>query len=207
VCLVFSNYFTTTYIKCCERPRTLFPMARRTRLLACTALLSTVFLTLLLLRDATTSLDYPYNKDDDTAPTHSIQAPLPVPAPSPKSEWCQYNDCLKGKWAPRNPPFNDLADFQQAYKNGQEPIWSRAPIPSPSISGLEFTDEERAVLEEQRLVDLMNYVWVPTEGAGKMKKWDPEEFVVQMLRTPGGLILIGGESSAFLGLGIRGLIA
>jgi hypothetical protein len=65
---------------------------------------------------------------------------------------------------------------------------------------LEFTDEERAVLEEQRLVDLMNYVWVPTEGAGKMKKWDPEDFVVQMLRTPGGLILVGGESSAcFLG--------
>jgi len=53
------------------------------------------------------------------------------------------------------------------------------------------------VLEEQRLVDLMNYVWVPTEGAGRMKKWDPEEFVVQMLRTPGGLILIGGESASF----------
>ncbi|KIJ90282.1 hypothetical protein K443DRAFT_116803, partial [Laccaria amethystina LaAM-08-1] len=172
-----------------------FPIARRSRLLACTALLSTLFLTLLLLRDATTSLDYPYNKDHDTAPTRSIQAPLPVPAPSPKSQWCQYNDCLKGRWAPRNPPFNNLANFQQAYKNGQEPIWSRAPIPSPSISGLEFTDEERAVLEEQRLVDLMNYVWVPTEGAGKMKNWNPEDFVVQMLRTPGGLILIGDSIS------------
>jgi hypothetical protein len=31
-----------------------------------------------------------------------------------------------------------------------------------------------------------------------MKKWDPEEFVVQMLKTPGGLIFIEGKSSAFL---------
>ena len=88
-----------------------------------------------------------------TSPTH--QAPLPVPAPSPKSQWCQYNDCLEGKWVPRNPSFKNLAEFQEAYKNNQEPIWSRAPIPSPSISGLEFTDEERAVLETQRFIDLM----------------------------------------------------
>ena len=71
------------------------------------------------------------------------------------------------------------------------------PVPSPSLSGLEFSDEEKAVLEEQRFVDLMNYVWLLTEGVGNMKKWDPEEFVVQMLRTPGGLIMIGGQSASF----------
>ena len=203
VCLEwFSKYFTTTYINCGERARTFLsspPMARRTRVLACAALLSTLFLTFRLLRDATTSFDqshHPYG-DFATSPTH--QAPLPVPAPSPKSEWCQYNDCLKGKWVPRNPSFKNLAEFQEAYKNNQEPIWSRAPIPSPSISGLEFTDEERAVLETQRFIDLMNYVWEPTEGMGKMKKWDPEEFVVQMLRTPGGLIMIGGQYTFFFG--------
>ena len=146
------------HIKRCERARTFLsspPMARRTRVLACAALLSTLFLTFRLLRDATTSFDqshHPYN-DFGTSPTH--QAPLPVPAPSPKSEWCQYNDCLKGKWVPRNPSFKNLAEFQEAYMNKQEPIWSRAPIPSPSISGLEFTDEERAVLETQRFIDLM----------------------------------------------------
>ena len=190
-CAFDHNVFAT------RQPCLLFPMARRLRILACAALLSTLFLTFRLLRDATTSFDqshHPY--DFGTSPTH--QAPLPVPAPSPKSEWCQYNDCLKGKWVPRNPSFKNLAEFQQAYKNNQEPIWSRAPIPSPSISGLEFTDEEKAVLETQRFIDLMNYVWEPTEGLGKMKKFDPEEFVVQMLRTPGGLIMIGGQFVFFV---------
>ena len=53
------------------------------------------------------------------------------------------------------------------------------------------------MLETKRFIDLMNYVWEPTEGMGKMKKWDPEEFVVQMLRTPGGLIMIGGQYAFF----------
>ena len=190
-----------------ERFFILCPMARRTRLLACAALLSTLFLTFHLLRDATRSFDqshHPY--DYGTSPTKSVQVHLPVPAPSPKSEWCQYNDCLKGKWVPRNPSFKNLAEFQEAYKNSQEPIWSRAPIPSPSISGLEFTDEESAVLETQRFLDLMNYVWLPNDGMGKMKNWDPEEFVVQMLRTPGGLIMIGGQSASFFPAGMRELI-
>ena len=43
----------------------------------------------------------------------------------------------------------------------------------------------------------MNYVWEPTEGMRKMKNWPPEEYVVQMLRTRGGLILIGGKSAFF----------
>jgi hypothetical protein len=110
-----------------RQPCILCPMARRTCILACAALLSTLFLTFRLLRDATASFDqshHPYG-DFRTSPTH--QAPLPVPAPSPKSEWCQYNDCLKGKWVPRNLSFKNLAEFQEAYKNNQEPIWSRAP--------------------------------------------------------------------------------
>ena len=41
---------------------------------------------------------------------------------------------------------------------------------------------------------------------GKMKIWDPEEFVVQMLRTLGGLIMIGGEFAFFMFFRMRGLI-
>ena len=72
------------------------------------------FLTFHLLRDATLSFDQSHDPYDyGTSPTNSVQAHLPLPAPSPKSEWCQYNDCLKGKWVPRNRSFKNLAEFQE----------------------------------------------------------------------------------------------
>lgn len=113
-------------------------------------------------------------------------APNKIPAPI--SPWCEGNECSRGSWKPRSPLFTSLADFQMAYANHQEPMWSRCPsVVPPDVS---WTEEERQRADEKRIVDLNNWVWTPSSG--KMKQWDPEAFLVRCLKSPGGVILIGG---------------
>ena len=53
-----------------------------------------------------------------------------------------------------------------------------------------WTAERKHEAGERRLMDIMSWTWKP--DAGQMRDWDAEEFVVRLLRSPGGLIFIGG---------------
>lgn len=121
--------------------------------------------------------------DDFAQPTFQNATPTVDPA------LCQYSECLKGEWVPREPTFTSLADFQAIYATRGESIWDRCPVAS-APEGEERTEEETRRLEEQRLVDIMNWVWKPHRG--EQIPWDPMDFVVRLLKTPGGIVFIGG---------------
>jgi hypothetical protein len=102
------------------------------------------------------------------------------------SPWCAPEECSNGRWEPRKPPFKSMDEFREAYANRQDHIWKgcRAP-PDPSRSS-----SNQAKVDEDRLMQVMSWTWTPY--IGKMKEWNAEEFVIRLLKSPGGLILIGG---------------
>ncbi|KAH6889080.1 hypothetical protein BKA70DRAFT_1330411 [Coprinopsis sp. MPI-PUGE-AT-0042] len=132
--------------------------------------------------------------------THQ-QAPPPVPVeqppahshPKPPSKWCQYNECLKGRWVPRTPPFSNLEEFQEEFASRGSSPWHECPIPDPA-QGEERSEEKAKALKAKRLVDMMNYVWQPERG--RQVPWDPEDFLVRLLKTPAGIIFIGDSVTA-----------
>ena len=102
------------------------------------------------------------------------------------SPWCSPEECSSGRWLPRQPPFRSMDDFRQAYANRQDHVWKgcRAPPNATRTS----SDSEK--VDEERLLNVMSWTWTPY--IGKMKQWDANEFVIRLLKSPGGLILIGG---------------
>jgi hypothetical protein len=136
---------------------------------------------------------------DEEGAHKQAHAPVPVEqAPArahhkPPSKWCQYNECLKGRWRPRNPVFSNLEEFQEEFASRGSSPWHECPIPDP-VEGEQRSEEEAKELKAQRLVNMMNYVWQPERG--QQVPWDPEDFLVRLLKTPAGIIFIGGEWSA-----------
>ncbi|KAJ2927342.1 hypothetical protein H1R20_g9758, partial [Candolleomyces eurysporus] len=108
------------------------------------------------------------------------------------STLCQYNECLKGHWVPRDPPFESLADFQKVFATKGSTIWSKCEIADPP-AGVTRTPEEKQQLEQQRMVDIMNWVWQPARG--EQIPWDAEDLVVRLLKTPGGIVFMGDSLS------------
>lgn len=116
--------------------------------------------------------------------------------------WCEGDQCTKGRWEPRTPvvPSPELLEHESTFPNPYRVSWRYCePPPNPFRS-----EEERRALGEQRSIDVAAWTWVP--DFGKMKAWDAEEFVVRLLRSPGGLILVGGTFSGFSILRILRLI-
>lgn len=105
------------------------------------------------------------------------------------STLCQYNECLKGRWVPRDPPFESLEDFQKVFAARGSTKWSKCNIADPP-KGVTRTPEEKERLEQQRVVDIMNWVWQPARG--EQVPWDADDLVVRLLKTPGGLVIMGG---------------
>ncbi|GAV99304.1 protein [Lentinula edodes] len=72
------------------------------------------------------------------------------------------------------------------YSNLWHPVWDGCGVwdPSGKLEG-----EEKKKLEGQRLVDTLNWEWTP--GRGILLDYDPVDFVVRMLKSPGGLVLVG----------------
>ena len=106
------------------------------------------------------------------------------------SPWCSPEECSTGRWEPRQPPFRSIDDFREAYANRLDHVWKgcRAPIDASNNSSREKADEDR-------LMQVMSWTWAPY--VGKMKEWNAEEFVIRLLKSPGGLILIGGAHFVF----------
>ena len=53
-------------------------------------------------------------------------------------------------------------------------------------------EKEKEKLEQQRLVDIFNWVWQPEKENGKQVEWDAMDFVVRLLKRPGGIVFMGG---------------
>ena len=79
-----------------------------------------------------------------------------------------------------------MDDFREAYANRLDHVWKgcRAPFDMSNNS----SSQEK--VDENRLMQVMSWTWTPY--IGKMKEWNAEDFVVRLLKSPGGLILIGG---------------
>ena len=70
------------------------------------------------------------------------------------------------------------------------PPWPGCPVPWDA-NGNPIEDEaEKERLEGERLARLLNYHWEPSRG--KLIDYDPVAFVVRLLKSPGGLIMVGG---------------
>jgi hypothetical protein len=101
---------------------------------------------------------------------------------------CEPDECTRGSWFPRQPPFQSIADFRKEYP--------KTPFGAFKICGSEENkrgEEDRAIFhlaQEERLVQTMNWVWKPVNG--RMRDWNAIEFVIRLLRSPGGLIFSGG---------------
>lgn len=173
-----------------------------TRRRAFTVVASVLFFVFFVWRPTPPKLPIPsHDTDSGIIPSDDIENPNTAPSniPTPISPWCDGDECSRGSWKPRSPPFTSLADFQTAYANRQDGTWSRCPSVAPP--DVNRTEEERQRADEKRIIDLNNWVWNPSSG--KMKQWDPEAFLVRCLRSPGGVILIGDSISQqhFHGLG------
>lgn len=106
-----------------------------------------------------------------------------------KNPWCQPHECSAGRWEPRQPAFSSLDDFRAAYANRLDRVWKGCrAIPDPTGKSRDSADQSK--VDEDRLMQVMSWTWTPY--AGKLRPWDPEEFIVRLLKSPGGLILIGG---------------
>jgi len=99
--------------------------------------------------------------------------------------WCSPEECSSGRWEPRQPPFTSMDEFRLAYANRLDNVWKGCRAP-PDSSNNSSSPEK---VDEDRLMQVMSWTWTPY--IGKMKKWDAEDFVIRLLKSPGGLILIG----------------
>ncbi|KAG6917497.1 hypothetical protein DXG01_002361 [Tephrocybe rancida] len=105
-----------------------------------------------------------------------------------KDNWCQTVECASGRWEPRQPPFTSLDQFREAYANRLDVLWKGcSAIPDPSGGPKKVST--KGSVDEERLMQVMNWTWTP--NVGELRKWDAEEFMVRLLKSPGGLILIG----------------
>lgn len=131
-----------------------------------------------------------YRDTQEAETLYSEQKPeddvVPVPQVAQSPFLCQSYECAVGKWVPRRDKFTSLEHVQTVYSNLHHPVWSACGIAEPPED-----EEEKKRLEGQRLVDTLNWEWVPDRGM--LLEYDPVEFVVRLLKSPGGLVLVGGE--------------
>ncbi|KAJ3902077.1 hypothetical protein F5879DRAFT_269842 [Lentinula edodes] len=135
--------------------------------------------------------DFPQEEEIETVVYEQKITSVKTPAPRPPPPLlCQSYECGVGKWVPRKESFTSLQDVQTVYSNLWHPVWDGCGVwdPSGKLEG-----EEKKKLEGQRLVDTLNWEWTP--GRGILLDYDPVDFVVRMLKSPGGLVLVGDSIS------------
>ncbi|KAL8277445.1 hypothetical protein RQP46_010167 [Phenoliferia psychrophenolica] len=87
-------------------------------------------------------------------------------------------DSLDGRWTPRVPPYESLDDFTLGDERGR-------------VEAQECISPTGADLE--RTLAVANWVWTPNHCA--MRPWDAEAFVVECLKMPNGIFLVGDSIS------------
>ncbi|KAL1739304.1 hypothetical protein HDZ31DRAFT_14601, partial [Schizophyllum fasciatum] len=114
------------------------------------------------------------------------EAPPPPPPKTEPPPFCKGTECGTGRWRARSPAFGSPSELQKAYANKYDHVWQRCQVPSAE----QIPDAERNELETRRLVDILNWEWVPA-GGKLLMDFDALEFTIRMLKSPGGMILMG----------------
>ncbi|KAL1738228.1 hypothetical protein HDZ31DRAFT_23095, partial [Schizophyllum fasciatum] len=123
--------------------------------------------------------------------SHDVDPPavdVEVVVAEPTSPWCQLGECAVGRWVPRTPQFETLEEMQAAYMNHFEDPWSHCPV-YMDVNGHLVPEDEKPALQAQRIVDLLNWEWKPDRG--RMLDTNFEDFMIRLLRSPGGMVMIG----------------
>ncbi|THU86071.1 hypothetical protein K435DRAFT_843009 [Dendrothele bispora CBS 962.96] len=145
--------------------------------------------------------------DTSNAPNSEVLGLTPDPDPEEQKygHYCPPLKCAQGHWIPRVPQFTT---YEEAHKaiiyNPNDPGYS-LPDPRPVIKKVvddqgkvtttvvkaeeEMTEEEKEENGKERVLEMSNWVW--KSDFGDMVPFDTEEFVIRLLRSPGGLFLIG----------------
>jgi hypothetical protein len=152
-------------------------------------------------------LDQPAaNKEQPTLLPDTVAKSAPDASPSPKGQaYCTQKEYETGHWESIPPEVitEDLLEYEDTLPNPYHVSWHWcAPMPDIRSAGGgrwdhghwdegERTEQEEIILGEQRSVEISAWKWVPEIGREKVKGWNAFEFVVRMLKSPGGLILVG----------------
>ncbi|TRM64463.1 hypothetical protein BD626DRAFT_491897 [Schizophyllum amplum] len=119
-------------------------------------------------------------------PAHPDKVEEVLAPPPPKHDFCKGTECGTGRWRARSPAFGALSELQKAYANKYDHVWQQCLIPASE----QMPEAERKERESRRLVDVLNWEWVPS-GGKLLMDFDALEFTIRMLKSPGGMILMG----------------
>ncbi|KAK7458744.1 hypothetical protein VKT23_009744 [Stygiomarasmius scandens] len=145
--------------------------------------------TLIPAADTNTDLDF----DLDSSEQSEVLAAKPDPEKQHYGKYCPPLKCSYGRWAPRVPQFTTYEEAFQAIifnKNDHGYGLPDPHPPSPPLEeGVEMSEEEKKEGGKQRVLEMANWVW--ESDFGDMVPFDIEEFVIRLLRSPGGLFVVG----------------
>ncbi|KAF5357608.1 hypothetical protein D9758_007430 [Tetrapyrgos nigripes] len=121
----------------------------------------------------------------NSSPSNDLDLDLEIQKYSP---YCPSDRCGQGRWVPRVPRFETVEEVQKAIniesnKNGQD-LGVRLPDPEPEPFASVHAQEKK-----ENLLRTSNWVW--ESDFGELVPFDIEEFVIRLLKSPGGLFLIG----------------
>ncbi|KAF5346805.1 hypothetical protein D9758_015729 [Tetrapyrgos nigripes] len=128
-------------------------------------------------------------------PSEPLKLPPPPPTPEDLEEqryfpYCPPSKCAYGHWIPRPTPFTTFEEAHKAIIYNKNDPGPGLPDPHPPTGeGVEYTEEEKKERGRTRVLEMANWVW--QSDFGEVVKFDVEEFVVRLLRSPGGLIIVG----------------
>ncbi|KAF5346789.1 hypothetical protein D9758_015730 [Tetrapyrgos nigripes] len=128
-------------------------------------------------------------------PSEPLKLPPPPPTPEDLEKqryfpYCPPSKCAYGHWIPRPTPFTTFEEAHQAILFNKNDAGFSLPDPHPpTAEGVEYTEEEKKEGGRKRVLEMVNWIW--QSDFGELVKFDVEEFVVRLLRSPGGLIIVG----------------
>ncbi|KAF5347678.1 hypothetical protein D9758_014841 [Tetrapyrgos nigripes] len=103
--------------------------------------------------------------------------------------FCPSDKCAQGHWVPRVPRFETYEQAENAIntaynKNGEDRGF-RMPDVELEPEPVTITEEQR----RERILEISNWVWKPQFG--EVIPFNVEEFVLKLLKSPGGMFLVG----------------
>ena len=103
----------------------------RTRL---TVFIPTLILCYLIFFSSTVSDPDNAHPGDFELDINGDSVPLSSSHQNHTPRFCQGNECMRGKWVPRDPPFRTLEDFQEVYASRGGSKWDKCPVAELPLS-------------------------------------------------------------------------
>jgi len=126
------------------------------------------------------------NHNEALPTSASASGPVFAPPiiPTPVLPQVTFEDLENGRWRPRNPPYTSQ-DLLSLWRGEYSSVQNLPPLPE----GQSRSPEEEAAQKADRALAIANWVW---EGVGTAEEWSWQEWVKLLMRSNGGLIIVGG---------------